>query len=203
MKKTLNVNQNSFFPQSFSGKSSNSGKTVTGSSNNNSTGNSFSKSSKTTSLIKRKLPLSYIPSNINNNTTIKWHNIVYDDSFDANSIYNISKNSNSNNNHYSVNYNLSNSNNNNNNNNRGNSQGSKSFNFNQDNIRNFMDNGHSSSSFNYEGISKNYIFNNNLFEESNDLYVNNINNSTHTNDDYFVKMNIKLNINAQPYTEGK
>lgn len=64
-----------------------------------------------------------------------------------------------------------------------------------------MDSANSSNSFNYDGMNKNYIFNTNLFEESNDLYVNNATNPAH--DDYFVKMNIKLNINAQPYTEGK
>lgn len=64
-----------------------------------------------------------------------------------------------------------------------------------------MDSGNSENSFNYDTMNKNYIFNNNLFEESNDFYLNNVNNNS-AHDDYFVKMNIKLNINAQPYTES-
>jgi hypothetical protein len=112
----------------------------------------------------------------------------------VNSIYNISKNFNPNSNLYSNNYALNNTNN------KVNSNGTKPFNFNQENIRNSIDAGNSSNTLNYDAGNKKYIFENNLLEQTNDKYINRMNNPTR--DDYFVKMNLKLNINAQPYTES-
>ena len=111
-----------------------------------------------------------------------------------NSIYNISKNFNPNSNLYPNNNALNNSNN------KGNWNGTKLFNFNQENIRNSIDAGNSSNTFNSDAVSKKYIFENNLLEQTNDKSINHMNNPTR--DDYFVKMNLKLNINAQPYTES-
>lgn len=118
--------------------------------------------------------------------------IVYDDTFDANSIYNISKNYNPNSNSNTNNFAL-----NNNTNNKANS--SKPYYFNQENKGNYSES-NSAHSYNFDALNKNHILKNNLFEENNENYTNCINNPSY--DDHFVKMNIKLNINAQPYSES-
>ena len=102
--------------------------------------------------------------------------LVYEDSLDENSIYNIPKVKNNllNSNSFSCG-------------NKG--TGTKSFEY-QDNLKYLNEINHNYSNRN--------LISNNFFEENNNIIPNNS-----FDENYFIKMNINLNINAEPYTESK